>query len=92
MVVLTSKSIIKHHLYDADFGDAHISRTSGISSNLRVIIKAINSVSPMLYLGYGIEDLSASTLVFVSLEVCAEQTSDMTATTANSNFSIPGYF
>ncbi len=39
MVVLTSKSIIKHHLYDADFGDAHISRTSGISSNLRVIDK-----------------------------------------------------
>lgn len=54
MVVLTSKSIIKHHLYDADFGDAHISRTSGISSNLRVIDKG--DKQRISYVVFGIWD------------------------------------
>ena len=90
MVIFASESIIKHHLYDTDFKNPHISTAADATSGS--LIKAINSVSPMLYLGYGIEDLSASTLATVSLVVCAEQKSDITATTANSNFFIPGYF
>lgn len=52
------------------------------------LMKAINKVSPMLCLGYGMADFSALTRSSVPLEVCAEQTRDRAAKTANSIFFI----
>lgn len=39
MVIFASESIIKHHLYDTDFKNTHIFRTSRSRCDLRVIDK-----------------------------------------------------